>query len=51
MNYKQLDDKKIAQIDILLDLGHSMREIAKKLNVSHSTISRYKNNVYKKKNY
>lgn len=49
MNYKQLDDKKKAQIDILLEEGFSMREVGRKLNISHSTISRYKNNVYQKR--
>ena len=49
MNYKQLDDKKKAQIDILLQSGYSMRSVAKQLNISHSTISRYKNNVYQKR--
>ncbi|MDH6603781.1 IS30 family transposase [Bacilli bacterium PM5-9] len=49
MNYKQLDEKKKVQIDILLELGHSMREVGRMLNISHSTISRYKNNVYTKR--
>lgn len=49
MNYKQLNDKIKAQIDILLSSGHSMRSAAKLLNISHSTISRYKNNIYKKR--
>lgn len=49
MNYKQLDDKKKAQIDILLQSGYSMRQAAKQLHISHSTISRYKNNVYSKR--
>lgn len=49
MNYKQLNDKKKAQIDILLEKDYSMREIAKTLNISHSTVSRYKNNVYSKR--
>lgn len=46
MNYKQLDEKKKVEIDILLELGYSMRKVAKKLSISHSTVSRYKNNVY-----
>lgn len=50
MKYKQLDDKKKAQIDILLESGYSMREVGRKLNVSHSTISRYKRKLYKKRN-
>lgn len=50
MNYKQLDEKKKAQIDILLETGCSMREAARRMKISHSTISRYKNNVYKKRN-
>ena len=49
MNYKQLDDKLKAQIDILLESGYSMRKAAKLLHISHSTISRYKNNVYSKR--
>lgn len=49
MNYKQLTEKKKAQIDILLELGYSMREVGRKMNVSHSTISRYKNNIYEKR--
>lgn len=49
MNYKQLDDKKKAQIDILLDTGHSMREVGRIMNISHSTVSRYKNNIYSKR--
>ncbi|MDE8079914.1 IS30 family transposase [Erysipelothrix rhusiopathiae] len=49
MKYKQLDKKMKDQIDILLSIGFSMRKAARKLNISHSTISRYKNNVYKKR--
>lgn len=49
MKYKQLDEKKKVQIDTLLDNGLSMRETGKRLNVSHSTISRYKNQVYQKR--
>ena len=47
MYYKHLDEKKKAQIDILLQQGLSMRKIAKILNISHSTISRYKAKKYK----
>ena len=49
MNYTQLTKEKKAQIDILLDQGLSMRETAKILGISHSTISRYKSNFYKKR--
>ena len=49
MNYKQLNNEKKAQIDILLDQGLSMRKTAEILGISHSTISRYKNNIYKKR--
>ena len=49
MNYTQLTKEKKAQIDILLEQGLSMRKVAKILNVNHSTISRYKNNIYKKR--
>lgn len=49
MKYKQLDEKKKAQIEILLKCKMTMREIGKKLNISHSTVSRYKNKVYKKR--
>ena len=49
MNYKQLDERKKAQIDILLRCGYSMRAAGKKLNISHTTISRYKREVYKKR--
>lgn len=49
MNYKQLDDKMKVKIDFLLEQGHSMRSCARQLNISHSTVSRYKNNVYKKR--
>jgi IS30 family transposase len=47
MYYKQLNEKKKAQIDILLEEGLSMRKAAKILNISHSTISRYKANKHK----
>lgn len=49
MNYKQLTKEKKAQIDILLESGHSMRSAAKILCISHSTISRYRNNIYTKR--
>lgn len=49
MNYKQLTDKTKAQIDILLRTGLSMRQAAKQLGIHHSTISRYKRNVYSKR--
>jgi len=51
MYYKQLDEKKKAQIDILLQQNISMRKIAKILNINHSTISRYKSkkNKYRKR--
>ena len=49
MNYKQLTNEKKAQIDILLDQCLSMRKTSKILGISHSTISRYKANIYKKR--
>lgn len=49
MNYKQLDAEKKAQIDILLAQGLSMRRTAEILEISHSTISRYKSGFYKKR--
>ena len=49
MNYTQLTNKKKAQIDILLDQGLSMRKTAEALGISHSTISRYKSGIYKKR--
>lgn len=49
MNYKQLTPKKKVEIDILLAQGFSMRKVAKTLNISHSTISRYKAGIYKKR--
>lgn len=49
MNYTQLTKEKKAQIDILLKQGMSMRKTAEILGISHSTISRYKSNVYKKR--
>ena len=49
MNYTQLNNEKKAQIDILLNQGLSMRQTAKILEISHSTISRYKAGIYKKR--
>ena len=49
MNYTQLTKEKKAQIDILLEQGLSMRKVAKILKISHSTISRYKAGIYKKR--
>lgn len=49
MNYTQLNNEKKAQIDILLSQGLSMRGVAKILGISHSTISRYKAGIYKKR--
>lgn len=49
MNYKQLTDKNKVEIDILLKQGLSMRKVAEIIGVSHSTISRYKAGIYKKR--
>lgn len=49
MNYTQLTNEKKAQIDILLSQGISMRNVAKILEISHSTVSRYKAGIYKKR--
>lgn len=49
MNYTQLKDKNKVEIDILLKQGMSMREVGRILKISHSTISRYKSNYYKKR--
>ena len=49
MNYKQLTEKKKVEIDILLAQGYSMRKVASTLGISHSTISRYKAGIYKKR--
>ncbi len=49
MNYKQLIEKKKVQIDTLLSIGLSMREVGRRLDISHSTVSRYKNKYYKKR--
>ena len=49
MNYKQLTEKNKVEIDILLKQGLSMRKVASILGISHSTISRYKSGIYKKR--
>lgn len=49
MNYKQLTEKKKVEIDILLKQNYSMREVGRRLNICHSTISRYKAGIYKKR--
>lgn len=49
MYYTQLTEKNKVEIDILLKQGLSMRKVAKILGVSHSTISRYKAGIYKKR--
>ena len=49
MNYTQLTKEKKAQIDILLEQGMSMRKVASIMKISHSTISRYKASIYKKR--
>lgn len=49
MNYTQLTQKKKDQIDILLEQGMSMRKVATIMGVNHSTISRYKAGIYKKR--
>lgn len=49
MHYKQLDQEMKVKIDTLLEMGLSMRETGRQLGISHSTISRYKNNVYHKR--
>ena len=49
MNYTQLTEKKKVEIDVLLNQGLSMRKVASILGISHSTISRYKAGVYKKR--
>lgn len=48
-NYTQLTEKKKVEIDILLEQGLSMRKVAEILGISHSTISRYKAGIYKKR--
>ena len=47
--YTQLTEKKKVEIDILLDQGFSMREVGRRLKISHSTISRYKSRKYRKR--
>ena len=49
MNYKQLSEKNKVEIDILLNQGLSMRKVASIMGISHSTISRYKSGIYKKR--
>lgn len=49
MNYTQLTEKKKVEINILLEQGMSMREVGRRLSISHSTISRYKSNYYRKR--
>lgn len=49
MHYTQLTDKKKVEIDILLTQGLSMRKVASILGIHHSTISRYKAGIYKKR--
>ena len=49
MNYTQLTEKKKVEIDILLKQGLSIRKVVKILGISHSTISRYKAGIYKKR--
>ena len=49
MHYKQLSEKNKVEIDILLKQGFSMREVGRRLGISHSTISRYKAGKYKKR--
>lgn len=49
MHYKQLTEKNKVEIDILLKQNLSMREVGRRLGISHSTISRYKSGIYKKR--
>ena len=49
MNYKQLTEKNKVEIDILLKQNLSMREVGRRLGISHSTISRYKAGIYRKR--
>lgn len=49
MNYTQLTEKNKVEIDILLKQGLSMRKVAEIIGVHHSTISRYKAGIYKKR--
>lgn len=49
MNYTRLTEKKKVEIDILLKQGLSMREVGRILEISHSTISRYKSRKQKQR--
>lgn len=49
MNYKHLTEKNKVEIDILLKQNMSMREVGRRLGISHSTISRYKSGKSKKR--
>ncbi len=49
MNYKQLSLEMKVKIDTLLENKMSMREVGRRLNISHSTISRYKNRKYRRR--
>ena len=49
MNYNQLTEKRKVEIDILLAQNLSMREVGRRLKISHSTISRYNAGIYKKR--
>jgi len=49
MHYKQLTEKNKVEIDILLKQNMSMREVGRRLGISHSAISRYKAGKYKKR--
>jgi len=49
MNYTQLTEKNKVEIDILLKQGYSMRQVGKIIGCHHSTISRYKAGIYKKR--
>ena len=49
MHYNQLTEKNKVEIDILLKQNLSMREVGRRLGISHSTISRYKSGIYKKR--
>lgn len=49
MNYKQLTEKNKVEIDILLKQNLSMREVGRRLKISHSTISRHKSGKYRKR--
>lgn len=49
MYYTHLTEKNKVEIDILLQQGISMRKVAKIIGVHHSTVSRYKAGIYKKR--